>query len=927
MTSRVLVAAFARLHRLVLFLYPRRFRSRFGAPMTEAMADALAVTAREAGPSALVVSGARAIGDAIGGVAPVRAGVARDRLLWPPPARPPLARRAALATDSVLVDGRLAVRTLRRSPLFATSMVAALALGLGATTAIYAVVRGVLWQPLPYDEPARLVMIWSDNAREHRPRNPVSAADFRDLTQDTRSLAGAEAFFSFLLPIRLASTSGTEIAHASVVTPGIFPLLGRTPLIGRTFAPGETRGVAVLSHAYWLRRFGGDPGIVGRSLPMMDRINAPDDRALPEPARVIGVMPPDFTFPYRTMLGPTGVTRATEVDMWLPLAFEGPRLANASGYVRHVRLLGVLGRLAPGANVDSARAELTARARQLETAWPATNRQWGTTVVPLHEQAVGAVAPALLVVFAGVVLLLAMTCVNLANLLLARGVGGAGAAAVRLALGAERRRLVQQALVESLVLAVAGSAAALVVAKWGLVALRAIAPADLPRLHVVTIDGGVVGFTMAAAAAAAMAIGAASSLAALGFDPAAALRGTGRGVIGAGRRRLRATLVVTEIALAVVLTVGAGLLGRSFAALLDVHPGFTPESVLTLQMNIPDAVDTEPKRLAYYETLIARLEALPGVRAVGGTSRLPLGSTGVTTQLTVEGRDDPGQPGQEVEIRRALHDFFPAMDIPLVEGRLFTREDGPTAPPVAIVNQALARRLFGTASGVGRRVRMRTLAGTGSLLTVVGVVGDIRHSGLDAAPAPEIYLTHRQVPPTAPFLVLRVVGDPAALAPAVRAAVLDVDRSAAVFDIRTMLEVRSASVGQRRFVLILAAAFGALALVLAGIGVYGVMALIVAERTSEVGVRLALGARPVEIFGLVLQQSSRLAALGVGLGLVLATILAPALATQLYGVPALDPATFAAVAFVLFAVAGLAALVPARGAMRVDPIVALRNDR
>jgi putative ABC transport system permease protein len=925
MISRVLVAVFARLHRLVLFLYPRRFRSRFGAPMTDAMADALAATAREAGPSALALSGARAIGDAIGGVAPVRAAVTRDRLLWPTPARPPLARRATLAADSVLADGRLAVRTLRRSPLFAASMVAALALGLGATTAIYAVVRGVLWQPLPYQHPDRLVMIWSDNAREQRPRNPISAADFRDLTRATRSLAGAEALFSFLLPMRLSSPTGIEIAQAAVVTPGMFTLLGQAPLVGRTFTPAETRGVVVISHGYWLRRFGGDPGIVGRTIPVIDQVTALNNRALPEPARVIGVMPPAFVFPYRTMLGPTGFSRASDVDMWLPLAFEGPRMTDD---VRHVRLLGVVGRLAPGTTIEVARAELTARARQLETAWPASNRGWGVTVVPLHDQTVGTVAPTLLVVFIGVVVLLAMTCVNLANLLLARGVGRASDAAVRIALGANRRRLIQQALVESLVLGLAGGVAALLLGRWGLAALQALAPMDLPRLQAVTVDAGVVGFTLAAAAASALAMGIAAALAAIGFDLPATLRGAGRGAIGGvGRRGVRAALVVTEVALAVVLTVGAGLLGRSFVTLLDVHPGFTPESLLTLQMNIPDAIDTPAKRVAYYDTLIERLEALPGVRAVGGTTRLPLGSSSVFTTITAEDQDVAEHARPEAEMRRALHDYFPAMDIPLLAGRLFTREDGPTTMPVAIVNQALARRLFGTTPAIGHRVRMGAGATVGPWLTIVGVVGNIRHIGLEIEPAPEIYITHRQGPPVAPFLALRVAGDPAALGPAVRAAILGIDKGAAVLDIRTMLQVRSASVSQRRFALTLATIFGGLALVLAGLGVYGVMALIVAERTAEVGVRLALGARPVEIFGLVLRQSWRLAALGVGLGLALAAVLAPALATQLYGVPALDPATFAAVALVLFAVAGLAAMVPARGAMRVDPIAALRNDR
>jgi predicted permease len=928
MPSRVLIACFAWLHRRVLALYPARFRARFGVPMAAATTDALAARAREAGPAAVIADGARAIGDAVRGVAPARAAAARDRLLWPAPARPPLARRAAVLADSVAADGRLAVRTLRRSPIFGVSMIAVLALGLGATTAIYAVVRGVLWQPLPYHEPERLVMIWHDNLPEHQPRHPISPADFHDFRRAARSFTAIEALYAFLLPMRLQTASGIEIAQGSVVTPGLLRLLGREALLGRTFADGETRDVVVISYAYWQRRFGGDPQVVGRAIPVIDQVNALDNRAQPKPARIIGVMPADFVFPYRTMLGPSGFSRASDVDFWLPLAFEGPRLVESGVLSRQVRLLAAVGRLKPGTSLELARAELATASAQIAEAFPATNRNWTATVVPLIDQTVGGVAPMLLAILAGVAVLLAMTCVNLANLLLARGIGRAGEAAVRAALGAGRGRLIQQALVESLVLGVTGGLAALAVGWWALTTLLSLAPADLPRLHDVRLDAGVVAFTLAAAVACALAIGGTSSLAAIGFDLPAALRaGRTRGVVG-GRRGLRSALVVTEIALAVVLTAGAGLLARSFVRLLDVDPGFKPEALLTLQMNIPDAYDTPAKRIAYYDAVHARLEALPGVRAVGGTTRLPLGSTSVMAQIDVEHRPVEAHARPEVEMRRALHDFFPAMGIPLIEGRLFAREDGPDAPRVALLNSALATRLFGRESPLGRRVRLGgSGANAGPWLTVVGVVGNVRHLGLEIEPAPEIYINFRQGPPVAPFLALRVAGDPAALANAVRAAILEVDQGAAVFDVKTMMQVRSASVGQRRFTLTLAAAFGTLALLLAGVGVYGVMALVVAERTPEVGVRLALGARPAEIFRLVLRESWRLAAVGVAAGLVLAAILAPALATQLYAVPALDPATFLAVALVLFGVAGLAAVVPARSAMRVDPIAALRADR
>jgi putative ABC transport system permease protein len=923
--ARALIGVAALLHALVLRLYPARFRRRFGSPMTLAVRDALSETARRDGSIAVAITGARSIGDALGGVAPARAAAARDRLLWPEPA-PNLPRRTLMVTDSVIADGRFALRTLRRAPLFTVATITALALGLGATTAIFAVVRGVLLQPLPYHAPDRLVMLWSDNTREQRPQNPIAPADFIDYRDRARSFEGVETMYAFLLPQRLQTASGVEVAQGAIVTPGMFALLGRTPALGRTFARGETRGVVILSHGYWQRRFGSDPGVIGRVLPLVDQVAAMNAGSPLRGAHIIGVMPPDFVFPYRSMLGPSGFSRATDVDIWLPLAFEGDRFVDAGGYNRRVRMLAAVARLKPEASVESARAELKATARQLEQAWPATNTGWGATVTPLLDQTVGGVRPALLVLLAGVVFLLTLTCVNVANLLLARGVARQREVAVRLALGAGRRRLIQQSLIEGLVLALAGGLAALAVARWGMTALLALAPVDLPRLHAVSIDGGVLMFAAAAALAAGLVVGAVSALAATGFELSGALRDAGRGAVGAqATRRTRAALVVAEVALAVVLTVGAGLLIRSFVTLLNVDPGFRPESLLTLQMNVPDAYNTPPRRLAYYQALFARLEAIPGVRAVGGTTRLPLGSTNVTTSIAVEGRDTPESALPETEMRRGMHDYFTAMGIPLLEGRTFSREDGPGAVPVAVINRALADRLFGRSSPLGHRVRMGGGPG-GSWLTIVGVVGNIRHQGLEVAPAPEIYIHYMQGPPVAPFLVVRAAGDPAGLGDAVRAAILEVDRATPVFDIRTMMEVRSASVSQRRFVLALTALFGALALVLAGLGVYSVMALIVAERRQEVGVRLALGARPVTILGLVLRQCLGLTSIGVAVGLVLAAALAPAMATQLYGVSAFDPLTFVVIPIVLAGVATLAASVPARAAMRVDPVSVLRGD-
>lgn len=925
MIRGVLVRSVTALHALVVRVYPATFRHRFGKAMTLAVQDAISATARSRGLAAALSEGVRALLDTLAGVAPARAQAVRDRALWPAPQRHSR-RSVTLMTDSLLLDGRVALRTIGRAPLFAASTVLVLALGLGATGAIYAVVRGVLWQPLPYHDPHGLVMIWSDHTREQRPRNPISPADFLDYRAKTQTFERIEGLYSFLLPQRIEAPDGIEVAQGSVVTSGLFELLGRRALIGRTFAADETRGVVVLSYGYWQRRFGGDRGAIGQRLPLVDQVEARPTGAATRGVTIIGVMPPDFVFPYRSMLGPMGFSRASDVDLWLPMAFEGARFADAGGPVRPVRFLAAIGRLKPGMSIEAAREDLAAVATQLAASWPASNAGWGATAVPLLDQTVGTVRPALLLLFGAVTCLLAMTCVNVANLFLARSVGRARDLAVRTALGAGRRRLVQQTLVESLVLAIAGGIAALAVARVGLTALIALAPPDLPRLHGVALDAGVWLFMLTAAAIAGLAIGAVSCAAVIGIRLPLALRSAGRGAVGAsGRRGLRATLVVAQVGLAVVLTVGATLLTRSFVTVLDVDPGFRPDSLLTLQMNVPDTYDTPPKRLAYYRTLFERLGALPGVRAVGGTTRLPLGSTSVTTAIAVEGRDVPEHARPEAEMRRALHHYFEAMAIPVLAGRAFTSEDGPTAAPVAVINRALADRLFGRDAAVGRRVRMGP-GQTGTWLTIVGVVGNIRHLGLEQAPAPEIYIHYLQGPPVAPFLVLRVDGDPAAQASAVRAAIRGVNRSTPVIDVRTMQQVRSASVSQRRFILLLTGLFGTLALLLAGVGVYGVMALIVAERTQEVGVRLALGARPVDMLGLILGQTGRLALAGIAAGLGVAALLAPALASQLYGVDALDLPTYAVVAAVLLGVATLAALAPARVAMRVDPIVALRGD-
>lgn len=818
--------------------------------------------------------------------------------------------------DSLRADFRYAIRQAVQAPLYTTLAVVALALGIGANSAIFTVVQGVLLKALPYQDPGQLVMVWSHNTKEGKPENPISPANFVDLRDDSRAFATLQGYFSFVTNTQIVVDGPPEIAVTSFVTPGLFGLLGRSAMLGRTLSEGDPAGHVVLSHGYWQRRFGADASIVGRQVTLDG-----------QPATVIGVMPPDFVFPYKGMIGPTGFTRTLAVDAWTTMVLTGPRMVDGSGrFVRNVHYLAAVARLTPGTSVEQARAGMTAIASRLEQAYPDTNKGWTTTVTPLHEQVVGAVRPALIVLLAGVGVILLMACINVANLVLARSVSRQRELAVRAALGASRMRMIQQALTESLILAFTGALLGLVLVRWGVQALVAMAPANLPRVQEVAPDATVLLVTLAVALLTGMFVGIMPALFAGRTDLRSALQEGSRGAIGSrARHHLRAGLVVVEVALAVVLTVGASLLLRSFASVMMIDPGFKPDNLLTLQLSVPYRLTTADARRAYYAQWFERLEALPGVMAVGGTTRIPLGSTSVTTSVQVEGKDVPLSELPEVEFRRAMHNYFEAMGIPIRRGRGFTAEDGPGAPATVIVNEAMARRVFGQDEPIGRHIRTGPNP-SGPWSTVVGVIGDIRHAGLEAEPAPEMYVNYLTSPPVAPFIAIRTAGDPAAMAELVRAEARSFDPTLAVYDIRTMQQIRAESVAERRFLLLLIGAFGVLALVLAAVGVYGVMALVVSERTQEVGVRLALGAAPAEVLGMIVRQAVTLAGTGVAAGVLLALALTPFMANQLFGIPSFDPVTFVAVPIVLVVVATLAAVVPGRRAMRVDPLAALRID-
>jgi putative ABC transport system permease protein len=903
-------------YRLLLHAYPRSFRHRFGQSMEQAWA-ARVRTASARGVLPLAAFIVRSLADVLLNAALVHSAQVRDRFFWPEPARPIHGHRRSspMWWQSLIFDARYASRIFARNPVFTLLAVAALTLGIGANTAIFTIVHGVLLKPLPYSDPDRLVMLWSSNAMEHRDRDTVAPRDFMDF-RAASAFSGLHATYGFLVPSTLTSSTGAEQIVISVVSPGTFDMLGRQPVLGRTFTDADLSTGVMVSHAFWQSRLGSDPNVVGRVLSIQH-----------QPRTVVGVMPPDFVFPYRTMLGPSGFTRAFDVDAWLPLAFveEDTRATGLATLSRGARFLAAIGRLKPGVTVEQARAEISGIARQLAETFPDTNRAVGATVVPVHEQTVGSVRPALLLLTAGVGFVLLMACVNLANLFLARSTGRQREMAIRSALGAGRRRLIRQTLVETMMLSIVGGIAALIFMRIGITALVALAPPEIPRINEVAPSGAVVLFTFGLSLVTGTLIGLVPAFAASRSQVQAALKESGRSsTVSRAQQRLRAGLVVAEVALAVILTIGASLLLRSFVSVLTVDPGFRPDNLLTLQITVPPRYATADHRRAFYANLFSRLEALPGVIAVGGTTRLPLGSTNVSTKIVVEGRDVAPADLPEAEFRRAVHNYFPAMGIRVLRGRPFDINDGPSSPPVVVINDTMARQMFRGEDPIGKRVQFGAPGGTWS--TIVGIIGDVRHRGLESPPSPEAYIYYLQNPPVNPFIVLRTSSDPSTLIPEVRSTLHAIDKDVAAYDVRPMTQVRAESVAQRRFILTLVGTFGALALIMAAVGVFGVMELIVSERTSEIGIRLALGAQPSHVLRVIVLQGLVLAAAGIAIGLAASAVLQPLLATELYGIGAADPPTITGVPALLIVVAALACYLPARRAMRIDPVEALRAE-
>ncbi len=898
---------------LVLLAYPAAFRRRFGGEFADGLTSAWSTPAG-ATPSAHRV---RLLTTTVAHGLAERASAVTRLLAWrshQPHLYSPSGRHAGM-WDAVLHDLRAAVRGLAAARGFTALAVAALALGIGANGAIFAVVNGVLLRPLPYRDADRLVMVWSENPQTGGAANVLSAANFTDIKAMSRSFAATDYALSFMIRAAIIGEGDQGLLAIARVGDGMLELLGAQPQLGRLFGPGE-RGVAVLSDAAWRGRFGADPAVIGR------RIVLSGNEAL----EIVGVAAAGFAFPHRSMLGPASVGAPQASDLWVPMPLEGPRWVDTNGLlVRGSHALVVVARLAPGVSVAQADDDVAAVAATLAGRYPDTNRGWGARVVDLHEQTVGAVRPALLLLLGGAGVLLLMAMVNVANLMLARSVMRQRELAVRSALGAGTLQLVRQVLAEGLILAIAGAVVSLGALRWVIDGLVGLAPASLPRVGEVAPDSTVV----VAAAVLAVFCGGLLSLAPMWTsarpDVRTVLQHAGRGATGASRagRRLRTALVVGQVALASVLAVQAGLLARSFAALLDVDPGFKADHLLTVQMGAPDHLTSAAQRRAFYDEFFARVRALPGVVTAGGTTRLPLGSTNVTTTIRVDGRVIEGARLPEIEFRRALHDYFGAMRIPLRRGRVFTSGDG-SGLEVAVVNETFAARVFPGEDPIGRRVALGADPAN-PWMTIVGVVGDVHHGSLEEPPPPELYVNFISNPPFAPFVAIRTAADPDALAVSVRQLVRGLDPGATLAEIRSMESIRRASVGERRFTLVLATLFGAIALGLAALGVYGVVALVAAERTAELGLRMALGAVPRQVARLVVGDALTVTCTGLTIGLGIAAAVAQLMESQLYGIAPLDPVTFIAAPATLIGTAILAATLPAWRAMRLDPVRALND--
>jgi putative ABC transport system permease protein len=797
-------------------------------------------------------------------------------------------------------DLRYALRSLRRSPGFTAVAVVTLALGIGATVSIFSIVYVALLRPLPYPEPDRLVALSASNPKAGFLHGPASAADFYDWRAQNEVFSTVTAYSGWSL--NLTEVPMPERLSAALVSPEFFSVLGVAPAQGRGFLAHEDQpdaaSVAVVSDRLWTRLFGDSAALAGQTLTLNGSRTT-----------IVGVMPAGFGFP------------STSVELWVPLSLTPQNRQNREG-----RWLSVMARIKPGITRGGAQQNMNVIASRLQRDYPATNTGLTADVVPLDESLVGNLRTRLLVLLGAVGLLLLIACSNVANLLLARAASRTPELALRAAIGASRTRIVRQLLAESLVLALAGGAGGLVLAYWSVSAFRVLAPPAIPRLDNLALDGHVLAFALLLPLVTVLLFGLMPALQSSKLDLHRPLKSGGRTLVGLGLRH-RTLLVTSQIALACVLLVGAGLLVKSFLRLMSVNPGFDPRNVITMQLSLPRSGYPNQRQIAFFQQVLERVRALPAVEQAGAISDLPMRGNSMTFKIVLDGRGQPLEPKKpEAGARWVTAGYFSTMRIPLVKGRFLDDRDTASAPLVAVVNRAMMKRYWPTAGAIGARVRLEE---DPRWFSIVGVVEDIKQLGLDAGEVPALYLAHAQKSQewmNWMTLAVRTASDPDKQLNAIRAQVLAVDRNQPVADIVTLDQYLAASVALPRFSSAMVASFSVVALVMALVGIYGIIAYSASQRRHEMGIRMALGARPFDVLRLVAGDGLRMTLIGVLAGLSAALALTRVLANQLFGIEPTDPATFAVMPIILIAVALLASYIPARRATKVDPTAALRHD-
>jgi putative ABC transport system permease protein len=802
--------------------------------------------------------------------------------------------------DTLLRDLRYSFTRLLKNPAFTLIAVLCLALNIGINSVVFSAVYAIVLSPLPFENPDELVVVNSTNQQKNIGQVDVSMPDyldFRDQSQAFRQLAAFDKF-----NFNLTGDAEPERVQGSRVTADLFPMLGVNPERGRYIQAGEDRPganrVAVISHGLWQRRFGSDPQIVNKTISLDG-----------EQYDVVGVMPASFQFPDKT------------VELWAPLR------VNPDPALRGSRSFQVVGRVKPGVTAERAASDLATVAARLQQQYPDTNTGWGVIVDGLHDRVVEDFRPALFILVAAVIFVLLIACANVANLLLGQAAARQKEMALRSALGASRRRLIRQLLTESVLLAVVSGVIGLCIAFWGNSLFVSLLPANVPRADQIGVNRWVLAFTLAISILTGVVFGLIPALSASKPDLNETLKEGGRSGTGGVRQRVRSLLVVVELALALMLLINAGLMIKSLLRIREVKTGFNPSNVLTMQIALPRArYGEDAQSNAFYQQLYERVKGMPGAVSAGLVSSLPLGGSNVYVFFTAEGHENDGENRAPARRLAVSPGYFRTMEIPVVKGREFTEQDTATSQPVAMLNESLAKQLWPDGDAIGKRIKLGTAEVDSPWMSVVGIAADSKQNGLNRSAGTDIYMPYVQDPRRSMALVVRTRSDPAGLVSAVRNEVRGVDANQPVYNVRTMEQVTEESVAGQRIFARMLGLFATLALMLAVAGIYGVMSYSVNQRRREIGVRMALGAKPRHVLRMIVGQGMVLVIVGVVVGLLLAFALTRVMESLLFGVSTTDAATFAGISLLLSAVALLSCFIPARRAAKVNPATILRYE-